>query len=106
MSAQPQTGAQTSSTFTLLLFASAQTYCSNTESLRWSAPTTLRQVCNDLEEKFPGFGEKVLRASGVTVNLDYVDFEYDRDVLGEGEGGQYVVQPGDEIGIIPPVSSG
>lgn len=73
--------------------------------------------------------EKVLLSSAVTVNLDYVDldvgdFEVDdddddddilkRDEKGDGRGpgprhGQgldMVINVGDEVGIIPPVSSG
>jgi molybdopterin converting factor small subunit len=57
-----------------------------------------------------------LRSAAVTVNLEYVDFEVDGEgnvvkVVGvegrEGEGdGEVVIRQGDEVGIVPPVSSG
>lgn len=115
--------------FTLLLFASASTYTGGQETLWLPAPTTLRGVFRTLETRYPGILEKVLLSSAVTVNLDYVDldvgdFEVDdddddddilkRDEKGDGRGpgprhGQgldMVINVGDEVGIIPPVSSG
>ena len=113
---QPQEG-----TFTLLLFASASTYAGNIETLSLPAPTTLRQVFVELESRFPGMVRKILRSSAITVNLEYVDFDPDQvvegdeaserggakgDEEGEGHGFDTVVKAGDEVGIIPPVSSG
>lgn len=116
------TMSSTKGQFTLLLFASAQTY-TNQDTLTLPAPMTLPQLFNHLEENFPGIGKKVLRSCALTVNLEYVDFEYDFDhpldvkinekgngVEGkEGDGGtqgEIVIKAGDEVGIIPPVSSG
>ncbi|KAL2419892.1 hypothetical protein ABEF95_007882 [Exophiala dermatitidis] len=113
-------------TFTLLLFASASTYADNLETMVLPAPTTLRAVFRLLETKFPGFTEKVLKSSAVTVNLEYADsldpadldvqrdlgLNHDRrggdggDEDGRGQGLDLVIRPGDEVGIIPPVSSG
>ena len=45
----------------------------------------------------------------MTVNLEYVDFEPDElegKTGAEGEGLELVIKEGDEVGIIPPVSSG
>jgi molybdopterin synthase sulfur carrier subunit len=76
---------------------------------------TLRQLFNELESRFPGIKKKVLRSAAVTVNLEYVDLDLDfgEDVEGEGEGEgegrekrEVVIRGGDEVGIIPPVSSG
>ena len=107
-------------TFTLLLFAAASTYTGN-DSLTWSAPMTLQQVFDILEERYAGIKRKVLRTSAVTVNLEYVEFEVDEEgnVVsvegiesgegggeGDGDGGGMVIKKGDEVGIIPPVSSG
>ena len=100
-------------TFTLLLFASASTY-TGTETLTLPAPTTLRELFKLLEAKFPGVTDKILKSSAVTVNLEYVD-SFDPEDLGkeevkrqgeEGEGLDTVIRQGDEVGIIPPVSSG
>lgn len=92
-----------SGTFTLLLFASAQSYCDDTESVQLQAPTTLKEALEELEKRFPGLGEKVLKSSQIAVNLDYVDWSWDeRDV----KGAAITIQPGDEVGIVPPVSAG
>ncbi|KAK5938239.1 hypothetical protein PMZ80_009209 [Knufia obscura] len=90
-------------TFTLLLFASAQSYCNNTESLSLSAPTTLRQLYAELETRYLGVGEKILRSSQVVINLDYVDCEWDER---ETKGEEVVIKAGDEVGVVPPVSAG
>ena len=55
-----------------------------------------------LEENYPGITEKVLESSALTVNLEYVDLEEHR---GEDEK-SLVIKAGDEVAIIPPVSSG
>ncbi|KIW54718.1 hypothetical protein PV05_07060 [Exophiala xenobiotica] len=100
-------------TFTLLLFASASTY-TGIETLTLPAPTTLRELFRLLEGKFPGITDKVLKSSAVTVNLEYVD-SFEPEDLGkeelrrqgeDGEGLDTVIRQGDEVGIIPPVSSG
>ncbi|KIW87063.1 uncharacterized protein Z519_12360 [Cladophialophora bantiana CBS 173.52] len=103
-------------TFTLLLFAAASTFTGGLETLHLRAPTTLGAVFRTLETRFPGISHAVLRSAAVTVNLEYVDFDPDeveggdeRDGEGEGEsktGMDLVINPGDEVGIIPPVSSG
>jgi molybdopterin converting factor small subunit len=114
-------------TFTLLLFASASTFAGDQETLTLPAPTTLRAVFGTLERRFPGMTRQILRSSAVTVNLEYVDFdpdgllELDRGGGGgeDGDGDQaadeqrkggdgldMLVREGDEVGIIPPVSSG
>lgn len=106
-------------TCTVLLFASAATYTGGTETLTLPAPATLtlRGVFSALEDRFPGFTAKVLRSAAVTVNLDYVDFEIEDEdqpagpehgnaAGGVGSGLDLPIRPGDEVGIIPPVSSG
>ncbi|KIY02330.1 uncharacterized protein Z520_02468 [Fonsecaea multimorphosa CBS 102226] len=101
-------------TFTLLLFASASTYASGLETLHLPAPTTLRGIMATLESRFPGMRDKVLRSAAVTVNLEYVDFDLEAESeasRGDGQGGgggglDMVINEGDEVGVIPPVSSG
>lgn len=93
-----------SNTFTLLLFASAQTYCADTESLTFNAPMTLRELFTELERQFPGVGEKILRSSQIVVNLEYVDCDWEERDTEKGE--KVVIGAGDEVGIVPPVSAG
>lgn len=87
-----------SDTFQILYFASASTYTQKpSESL--PAPLPLGKLFGLLEEKYPGIKEKVLESCSVALGGEYVDFEGDGDA-------KRVIQPGDEVAIIPPVSSG
>ena len=88
-------------TFTVLYFASSSSYTRKQQD-HFAAPLPLAQLPDVLEERYPGIKEKVLGSCAVTVNLDYVDVE---EEAGKGEGG-LVVRAGDEVAIIPPVSSG
>ena len=107
--------AEEKGTFTVLLFASASSFTGH-DSLTLSAPMSLKQLFEELEGRFPGIKRKVLKSSAVTVNLEYVEFEVEDDGSvrecgkeggeGEGKGGTVVIRRGDEVGIIPPVSSG
>lgn len=86
--------------FTLLYFASANSYTSkSSESL--PAPLPISKLFDILEEKYPGMKEKILESCLVTVNLEYVDLPED----GSNEQGT-MIKEGDEVAIIPPVSSG
>jgi molybdopterin synthase sulfur carrier subunit len=82
--------------FRVLFFASANSYTKR-ELDNLKAPLPLSKLFDKLEEKYPGIKEKVLVSCAVTKNLEYVDLEEDLDVM---------IQEGDEVGIIPPVSSG
>ncbi len=72
----------------------------------------LKQLFETLEGRYPGIKRKVLKSSAVTVNLEYVELEVDGEGnmleggKSAGEGGEVVIGKGDEVGIIPPVSSG
>jgi len=101
---QAQPHLESKGTFTLLLFASAQSYCDDKESLVFSAPMTLRQLFEELEREFPGIGEKVLKSSQFSVNLEYVDCTWEGAMQGKDE--HVTLKARDEVGIIPPVSSG
>jgi molybdopterin converting factor small subunit len=84
--------------FTLLYFASASSFTSKTsESL--PAPLPISKLFDILEEKYSGMKAKILESCLVTVNLEYVDLPDD------GEEGT-IIKEGDEVAIIPPVSSG
>ncbi|KAI7190040.1 hypothetical protein KC363_g4580 [Hortaea werneckii] len=87
--------------FTLLYFASATSYTRKQHDFL-PAPLPILELHDKLEKLYPGIVEKVLRSCAVTVNLDYVDLEAEAS---KGEKG-LVIQPGDEVAIIPPVSSG
>lgn len=87
--------------FTVLYFASSSSYTHKQHDF-FSGPLLLSQVPDLLEKRYPGIKEKILGSCALTVNLDYVDME---EEAGKGEQG-LVVQAGDEIAIIPPVSSG
>ncbi|KAK6340394.1 hypothetical protein TWF730_002153 [Orbilia blumenaviensis] len=84
------------STFTVLYFASAHTYTGKSEDTV-PGPMAISKLFPYLEEKYPGFRKKVLSSCALSVNLNYVDLIEDAEKE---------IQNGDEVGIIPPVSSG
>ena len=86
-------------TFSILYFATAQSY-TRTSSEHFPAPLALSSLFTLLEEKYPGIRASVLSHSMLTVNLEYVDMD------DEGCEGGRVLQAGDEVAVIPPVSSG
>jgi molybdopterin converting factor small subunit len=83
--------------FTILYFASASSYTKkNSEHLK--APLQAGHLFDTLEKMYPGINPMVLVSCAVTVNLEYVDLD---------QGGAAVtIADGDEVAIIPPVSSG
>ncbi|KAK4234972.1 hypothetical protein C8A03DRAFT_18222 [Achaetomium macrosporum] len=88
--------------FNILYFASAGSYTSkNVEAL--PAPLPLRKLFATLEERYKDIRASVLDHSLVTINLTYVDVPEDEAA---GEADEIVIQEGDEVAIIPPVSSG
>lgn len=64
---------------------------------------TLKALFDELEGRWPGIGEKILKSSQVALNLEYVDCEWEER---ETKGTEIVIGKGDEVGIVPPVSSG
>jgi molybdopterin converting factor small subunit len=82
--------------FGILYFASAASF-TNKSSDHLAAPMTVSTLFDQLEKMYPCIGEKVLHSCALTVNLDYVDVQADGDM---------VIKAGDEVAIIPPVSSG
>lgn len=88
--------------FNILYFATAGSYTSkNVEAL--PAPLPLSKLFSTLEERYEGIRASVLDHSLVTINLTYVDV-VDNEAAKDGE--EIVIQEGDEVAIIPPVSSG
>ena len=83
--------------FRLLYFASAASFTQKSFE-DFSAPLPLTDLFNVVEKKHPGMIDAVLSSSAVTVNLDYVDVGETSNVT--------IIREGDEVAIIPPVSSG
>ncbi|KAH8815227.1 molybdopterin synthase sulfur carrier subunit [Xylogone sp. PMI_703] len=94
MATMPQSGY-----FKLLYFASANSYTSK-ESELLPAPLQLSKLFDTLEQKYAGIQAKILDSCLVTINLEYVDIPQQPDV------NDIIINDGDEVAIIPPVSSG
>jgi molybdopterin converting factor small subunit len=86
--------------FILLYFASAATYTSK-DSEVIEAPLPLSGLFDHLEQKYRGIKQKVLESCLVTINLEYVDIPKDIECQEN-----IVIEAGDEVAVIPPVSSG
>lgn len=96
-----------SGTFTIHYFASAGAYTGKSHEAL-PAPLPLRRLFDVLEERYPGMKGKVLESCSVSVGLEYVDVDVE-DVEDPGtssSAGGVVIGVGEEVGIIPPVSSG
>jgi len=92
---QPPTGH-----FTLLYFATASEFTGrSTENI--PAPTRAIELFAVLEQRYPGITDQVLNSCAVTINLQYIDLDGD-----EAADKDLVIKEGDEVAIIPPVSSG
>ena len=87
--------------FTILYFAAAGSITQRTQE-HLPAPMTMGELFGHLDETYPGMKDKVITSSAVTINLDYVDI----DETGPDRGLETKIGDGDEVAIIPPVSSG
>lgn len=83
--------------FTLLYFASASSYTGKA-SQTFEAPSSVALLFNRLEKDYPGVKAKVLNSCALTINLEYVDLDESLETV--------MISEGDEVAIIPPVSSG
>ena len=83
--------------FKILYFASAASYTKK-ESETLDAPLKASKLFEALDKQYPGMKARILSSCAITVNLEYVD-------LGDEEQ-SITIKEGDEVGIIPPVSSG
>ena len=112
---QSQSQSQTQGHFQIHYFSIASSYTGkSTESL--PAPLPLPRLFLVLEDRYPGIRDKVLSSCGVSLGMDYVDVDFDEDSHsdGGGDGGDVngrgrdcvFIRDGDEVAIIPPVSSG
>jgi len=89
--------------FKILYFATASSYTKK-ESELLPAPLPLGKLFETLEERYNGITERVLDSCLVAVNLEYVDMPSAAD--GEDRKSEVVIKEGDEVALIPPVSSG
>jgi len=87
--------------FTLLYFAGASSFTKRSHD-HLPAPMSLGHLVQHLENQYPGITAKILSSCAITVNLDYVDMDDEKTENGR----QRVVGHGDEVALIPPVSSG
>ena len=87
--------------FALLYFASSLSYTQKEHDFL-PAPLPVAELYDKLDIAYPGIKEKVLSSSALTVNLEYVDLEEEASKGSDG----LVIKEGDEVAIIPPVSSG
>lgn len=82
--------------FNLLYFAASSSYTKrNSEFIK--APLRAAELFATLEKMYPGMKEKVLDSCAVTLNLEYINIDESSDIT---------FKEGDEVAIIPPVSSG
>ncbi|KAI9787849.1 MAG: hypothetical protein M1816_007416 [Peltula sp. TS41687] len=110
--------------FRILYFATASSYTKKQSDL-FTAPLPLSHLFDVLEGRYPGIRRRVLSSCAVTLNLEYTDVEMRDDAHGghdDDDGHRperaaatvaaqdtkdvVLIQEGDEVAIIPPVSSG
>jgi molybdopterin converting factor small subunit len=87
--------------FTVLYFATAASYTGRQHDF-FKAPVRFDKLFDALEERHAKIVERLLPSCAVTLNLDYIDIG---DENGECSS-DVEIQAGDEVAIIPPVSSG
>jgi molybdopterin synthase sulfur carrier subunit len=81
--------------FKLLYFAAASSYTQKTSEFL-PLPMTVSELPDKLEERYPGIKQKILSSCALTINLEYIDLDE----------ASTAIKIGDEVAIIPPVSSG
>lgn len=86
--------------FTILYFATASSYTSK-DSEAFPAPLPLSRLFETLEDRYNGIRDQVLHSCLVTINFEYVDIP-----VGISDSPEIIIKDGDEVAIIPPVSSG
>lgn len=90
--------------FNLLYFASASSLTGK-EFEAFPAPLSLQKLFPFLEERYNGITRKILDSCLVTINMNYVDMPSESDAV-DNAAEETVIREGDEVAIIPPVSSG
>lgn len=85
--------------FNVLYFAGAASHTGR-DYETFPAPLAVGKLFGELESRYTDIKPKILESCLVTINLEYVDVPTD------GTDGDVVIKEGDEVAIIPPVSSG
>lgn len=88
--------------FKVLYFASASSF-TRKESEDLPAPLPLKKLFPTLEGRYSGIKDKILESCLVTLNLNYVDVA---EAENQEDEKALMINEGDEVAIIPPVSSG
>ncbi|KAF2230278.1 hypothetical protein EV356DRAFT_509217 [Viridothelium virens] len=94
--------------FTLLYFAAAYSY-TRRHSEYFEAPMKATELFATLESRYPGIKTSVLDSCALTVNREYVNVEENSlstEKICDTVSDIVVIHAGDEVAIIPPVSSG
>ena len=91
--------------FRLLYFASAAAF-TRKSSDDFPAPLPIKDLFGLVERKYPGMTSSILSSCAVTLNLEYIDIEDDQNTSIAGTTSPVLINEGDEVAIIPPVSSG
>ena len=86
-----------------MYFASASSFTGKPVET-FAAPIRASALYDLLEDKYRGIKDKVLKSCAVTINLHYVDIQ--DDTCEHDESIALFIKEGDEVAIIPPVSSG
>jgi len=85
--------------FKILYFGPAENH-TRKASENLPAPLPIGKLFSTLEEKYGGIKVNLLESCLITVNLEYIEVPEDENEEG------IMIQEGDEVAIIPPVSSG
>lgn len=89
----------------MLYFASAASFTRKAFD-DFPAPLDLARLSQFLESKYFGIKQGVLDSCAVTLNLEYVDMDEARASGFGNTATAVMIREGDEVAIIPPVSSG
>ena len=90
--------------FSVLYFATASSF-TRKSSENLPAPLPALKLFETLEKQYPGIQKSVLSSCAVTINLEYIDLGEEQQ-SGDLESLNLIIEEGDEVAIIPPVSSG
>ena len=98
-----------SGVFTILYFAGASSFTKKTQE-QLPAPLEVSRLFSMLEQRYKGITKQVLNSCLLTVNQEYVGLApsgaQDTATAQAQEAPKVTIQEGDEVAIIPPVSSG